>query len=58
MVVKSCLYCDKRHPLCHSTCEEYLEARSRYDEMRARRDEKRRKDLVLKDVRNQGRRGR
>jgi hypothetical protein len=33
-----------------------LEERCRFDEMKARREEKRRKDLMCKDVRNHGRR--
>ena len=51
MIFKSCLRCEKRHHLCHSTCEEYQEERARFDEMRARRDEKIQRDILYKDAR-------
>ena len=40
----SCKNCDRRHPVCWSTCPEYQEEKRRYDEEQARRREMRRKE--------------
>lgn len=34
-----CLDCKKREPLCHSTCQEYLDAKSKHEELNRKRNE-------------------
>lgn len=44
MNFKCCINCEKRHPGCHSHCEEYLQAKEEHDEYKAKMLDEKRKE--------------
>ena len=50
MITGPCYECEKRTPGCHSSCEDYLSYKAKKDEIRDKRHEFQRNNVMLNDV--------